>query len=52
MTLDLDGVIQTLDLGPGHKKIEAVFDRFGILNVEPGGHHVEVYLDDLSYTEK
>jgi hypothetical protein len=49
ITVQFDGKEQTLDLGPGHKKTGATFDRFGILNCQSGGHYVEVYLDDLEY---
>jgi hypothetical protein len=50
ITVQFDGKTQTLDLGPGHKKSGATFDRFGIHNCQSGGHYVEVYLDDLEYT--
>jgi hypothetical protein len=39
-----------LDLKPGVKAQGAEFDRFGILAIPEGGHHVKVYLDDLKYT--
>ena len=39
-----------LDLPPGFKVQGASFDRFGMLVVPAGGHHVKVYLDDLKYT--
>jgi hypothetical protein len=42
----------TIDLRPDARKRGATFDRFGLFNVQEGGHYVEVYLDDLSYTSK
>lgn len=34
------------------RKSGAVFDRFGLANVRRGGHSVEFYLDDLTYTAR
>ncbi len=45
-----DGAVQTLDLRPGDRHRGATLDRFGLFTAWPGGHHTEVYLDDLSYT--
>jgi hypothetical protein len=42
----------TLDLAPGDRKAGATFDRFGLFDVQTGGHYVELYLDDLKYTRK
>ena len=47
-----DGETHTMDLPPGHRQIGASFDRFGIFNIQSGGHHVEVYLDDVSFTRR
>jgi hypothetical protein len=33
-----------------HKAAGARFNRFGILNIQSGGHHVEFYLDELQFT--
>ena len=33
-----------------HKAAGARFDRFGVVNMQTGGHHVEIYLDDLQFT--
>ena len=33
-------------------KAGATFDRFGLANVRSGGHSVEFYLDDLTYTAR
>jgi hypothetical protein len=46
----LDGARQTSDLKPGHRRLGATFDRFGLFNMQSGGQHVLIYLDDLSYT--
>ena len=40
----------THNLEPGVKSEGATFDRFGLLVVPEGGHHVKIYLDDLKYT--
>jgi hypothetical protein len=48
VTLGAESVV--LDLTPDIKKQGASFDRFGMLVVPAGGHHVKVYLDDLKYT--
>jgi hypothetical protein len=48
VTLDDEKV--TLDLRPEDRKRGAAFDRFGLFNVQEGGHYVEVFLDDLTYT--
>lgn len=41
-----------MDLDPAHRALGAVFDRFGIFNIQAGGHHVEIYLDDVSFTRQ
>jgi hypothetical protein len=48
VTLDDEKV--TLDVRPEDRKAGATFDRFGLFNVQEGGHYVEVYVDDLEYT--
>ena len=50
MGVTFDDAFLTLDLPPEARKGDAAFDRFGILSYNRGGHFVEVYLDDLSYT--
>lgn len=40
----------TYDLLPGHRRDGATFDRFGLFNIQSGGHHVRVYVDDLRIT--
>jgi hypothetical protein len=50
--LTVDGDAKSFDLTPGHKQLGAAFDRFGIFNLQAGGHFVEVYLDDLKYSSR
>lgn len=50
ITVTLDGVENIYDLRPGDKAQGARFDRFGLFNLQSGGHHVRVFIDDLSYT--
>ncbi len=45
-----DGESDTLELRPGDRQRGARFDRFGIFNLQSGGHAVEIYLDDLTFT--
>ena len=46
----LDDKIETLALKPEHRKQGANFDRFGLFNLQVGGHFVDIAVDDLSYT--
>jgi hypothetical protein len=46
----LDGIERAFDLPPRLRKTGATFNRFGLANVRRGGHSVEFYLDDVSYT--
>lgn len=46
----LDGAADSLELRPIERARGATFDRFGIFNLQAGGHDVEIYLDDLSFT--
>jgi hypothetical protein len=48
----LDGETHTMDLAPTHRAIGASLDHFGFFNIQSGGHHVEIYLDDVSYTPR
>ena len=50
--LTLDGTTNTMDLAAGDRTSGAVLDRFGIFNMQSGGHHVEIYLDDVSFTRR
>jgi hypothetical protein len=47
-----DGHSDTMDLAAGDRATGASLDRFGIFNMQSGGHAVEIYLDDLSYTRR
>jgi hypothetical protein len=49
IVVKLDGIEETLQLLPEQEKAGATFDRFGLLNIQTGGHFVELYLDDLTY---
>jgi hypothetical protein len=46
----LDGVADSFELRPIERARGTTFDRFGIFNLQAGGHAVEIYLDDLSFT--
>ncbi len=50
ITATLDGKAAVLDLPEGTRKADAAFDRFGFLSWQRGGHFVEMYFDDISYT--
>jgi hypothetical protein len=52
ITVTLDGHATALDLPQGARKGNAAFDRFGFLSWHRGGHFVEVYFDDVSYTAR
>ena len=52
ITVQLDGDRRTLALSPEHLKRGAFFDRFGLFNLQVGGHFVDIALDDLTYTVK
>ena len=52
VTMTLDGRAYELDLTPQQRRGGAVFDRFGLANVRSGGHSVEFYLDDVTYTAR
>ncbi len=46
----LDNESRTLDIRSGIKQTGATFDRFGLFNIQAGGHFVNLYLDNLTYT--
>jgi hypothetical protein len=52
ITVKFDQDVQTFDLAAGEKADGATFDRFGIFDLQSGGHYVEVWFDDLQYTAK
>jgi hypothetical protein len=51
ITMKFDDVIQTFDLQPGARQTGATFDRFGLFNMQTGGHYVYIYIDDLTYSK-
>ena len=50
ITVTFDGNQQSLDLRRGDRRRGATFDRFGLFNLQRGGNHAVIYLDDLTYT--
>lgn len=52
VTVTLDGRAVAFDLTAEQRKTGATFDRFGLANIRSGGHSVEFYLDDLTYTAR
>jgi len=48
--VQLDGKVETLALKPEHRKQGASFDRFGLFNLQVGGHFVDIAVDDVRYT--
>ncbi len=48
----LDGRETVLPVNSEHRAAGAVFDRFGLFNMQSGGWHVEFYIDDLRYTSR
>ena len=52
ITVELDGERCTLAVTQEHLNQGASFDRFGLFNLQEGGHFVDIALDDLTYTVK
>jgi hypothetical protein len=52
ITVTFDNTTHHLDLRESERRENARFDRFGLFNIQAGGHHVEAYLDDVRYTKK
>lgn len=50
ITVTLDDQQVTLPLAAGDRAAGAQFDRFGLFNMQSGGWHVQVYLNNLRYT--
>ena len=48
----LDGHKFGMNLTAAQRRSGAVFNRFGLANIRGGGHSVEFYLDDISYTAR
>ncbi|MEZ6047740.1 MAG: hypothetical protein R3C11_19615 [Planctomycetaceae bacterium] len=46
----LDGKSSEFNLTKEQRESGALFDHFGLINVRSGGHSIEYYLDDISYT--
>jgi hypothetical protein len=49
ITVRLDGETATITISEAQRQQGASFDRFGLFNLQVGGHFVDVALDDLSY---
>lgn len=47
-----DGQRRTFPLHAGDRQTGAMFDHFGLFNLQAGGHHVQFVIDDLSYTSR
>jgi hypothetical protein len=53
LTVTLDGDSRTITLEPSHRAEGAVFNRFGIFNMQDNnGKHSAIYLDDITYTSR
>ena len=50
--VQFDGDRRVFALKPGDRKSGAVFDHFGVFNIQAGGHQVQFALDDLSFTAR
>lgn len=50
LAVRLDDNTQTTRVPKAHKAAGARFDRFGIVNIQSGGHWVEIYLGDLKFS--
>ena len=50
ITVTFNDETVSLNLKPGTRKTGANFNRFGILTFQRGGHFVDIYLDDITYT--
>jgi hypothetical protein len=52
ITVTFDNTTHHLDLRESERRENARLDRFGLFNIQAGGHHVEAYLDDVQYSKK
>ena len=50
IAVKLDDGTATLVLKPEHRNQGASFDRFGLFNLQVGGHFVDIAIDDLTYS--
>jgi hypothetical protein len=48
----LDEQEQTLDVSREHRRQNARYDRFGLFNMQAGGHYVRLAIDDLRLTDR
>lgn len=47
--LVFDGASKSFAVTPDEIKAGARFDRFGLFNLQAGGHHVEIYIDQVRF---
>jgi hypothetical protein len=52
ISVRLDDDTVSITISAEHRQQGASFDRFGLFNVQVGGHFVDIALDDLTYTTK
>ena len=52
ITMTFDDESVSMDLKAGARNGNAAFDRFGFVSWHRGGHYVELYFDDISYTAR
>ncbi len=50
ITVRLDERQDVLIVPAEHRQAGAAWDRFGLFNMQSGGHHVEIFVDDLRFT--
>jgi hypothetical protein len=51
VTVTFDGAEQTITLKAEDRRAGASFDRFGIFNLQTGGHFVDIAVDDVRFTD-
>ena len=51
ITVSFDDRVHQLELDEQARNQGARFDRFGFFNVQSGGHHVKVFIDDVRYSK-
>jgi hypothetical protein len=52
ITVRLDDDVRVLAVSAEHRTVGATFDRFGLFNIQVGGHFVDIAADELTYTAK
>lgn len=50
--VNFDDQRRVISLRPGDRQSGAVFDRFGIFNIQSGGHQVQFSVEDLEFTSR